>query len=173
MPHHIPCVTCAPFSYQFRALFWKKGEKICFVPLLLFLICMYVNVQLYWILFLVKKKKKQNIQKKKKNALFAVSMSLRFFRSQTRRGTSSFQKKSFRKSEKVRLVRGQWPRGKVTSLGELGSPAGWCPALLGREASLRFVLPALPSPRRKSDRRRGDEGGDEGRRGPSQRGRRR
>ena len=66
MPHHIPCVTCAPFSYQFRALFWKKGEKICFVPLLLFLICMYVNVQLYWILFLVKKKKKQNIQKKKK-----------------------------------------------------------------------------------------------------------
>lgn len=65
MPHHIPCVTCAPFSYQFRALFWKKGEKICFVPLLLFLICMYVNVQLYWILFLVKKKK-QNIQKKKK-----------------------------------------------------------------------------------------------------------
>lgn len=66
MPHHIPCVTCAPFSYQFRALFWKKGEKICFVPLLLFLICMYVNVQLYWILFLVKKKKKTKHTKKKK-----------------------------------------------------------------------------------------------------------
>lgn len=66
MPHHIPCVTCAPFSYQFRALFWKKGEKICFVPLLLFLICMYVNVQLYWILFLVKKKNKTKHTKKKK-----------------------------------------------------------------------------------------------------------